>query len=338
MSKILITGGSGFVGRHLAWAVAERGHELVCLVRKTSRAAPLVELGGQLVYGDVAKGEGLAEAVAGVDVVYHLAGLTRALSYGELLAVNGQGVHLIAQACAARPNPPVLVYVSSLAAAGPSPLDRPRTEGDPAAPVSKYGRSKLAGESAAAQWAGQVPTTIVRPAVVFGPYDRDCLEMFRPVARYGVHAVPGFRDSRLSLIHAADLARLLISAGERGRRVAPNGSGSYPAQGVYFAADAVQPTMAELGQMLAVAVGRPRAHILRTPRVGVWALGAACELAGRLRRRPLALHWDKAREALAGSWICSTERTAAELGFSPAAPLSARLAETAAWYRQQGWL
>ena len=63
--------------------------------------------------------------------------------------------------------------VSSLAAAGPSPADRLRTERDPPAPVSNYGRSKLAGEQYARAAAGRLPVTIVRPPIVIGAGDSD---------------------------------------------------------------------------------------------------------------------------------------------------------------------
>ena len=70
----------------------------------------------------------------------------------------------------------------------------------------------------------------------------------------------------------------------------------------------------------------------------VRAVGAFGELTGRLRGQQSVMNWDKAREATAGSWICSPEKAVRGLGFAVAAPLESRMHETASWYREYGWL
>ena len=186
MSKTLVTGASGFIGTHLVRALVEKGHAVTCLVRQRSVVKPLEALGTRLCAGDVTDANSLTSAVNGQDVVFHLAGRTRALNAHEFHAVNEGGTRAVAQACAAQTPPPVLVIVSSLAAAGPSTLDRPHVETDPSAPVSHYGRSKRAGELAAAAMAHRIPVTVVRPPIVIGPGDRLGLPLFASVARFGV--------------------------------------------------------------------------------------------------------------------------------------------------------
>ncbi len=337
MTNVLVTGASGFVGSHLVAALAARGDHVTALVRKTSRVEHLERLGAALAYGDVTERPGLTEAVAGRDVVYHVAGLTRALRVSELFRANEEGVRNVAEACAAAGHPPVLVVVSSLAAAGPALAGRPRTEDDPPGPVSHYGRSKRAGELAARQFAASVPTTIVRPPIVFGPGDRACLEWFKSIRRFRVHLVPGYRRRRYSMIHAADLAELLIRAAERGERIAPAETPGEAARGCYFADGGEQPTFAEMGRKIARAVGR-RVLVCYVAMPVVWGVAGAVELVSRLRGQAHYLNIDKIREAAAGSWICSAEKAARELGFAPAAPLDERLRQTAQWYRREGWL
>ncbi len=96
----------------------------------------------------------------------------------------------LAAACALAAQPPTLVYVSSLAAIGPAPTTQALRESDPVAPVSEYGRSKLAGEDFLKQYAQQIPISIIRPPMVLGPGDRVSLDLFKTIARYHLHAMP----------------------------------------------------------------------------------------------------------------------------------------------------
>ncbi len=358
MAKVLVTGASGFIGFNLVQELVERGDCVTALVRSTSRIDRLKDLPVTLASGDVTEPASLRDAVGGQEIVYHIAGLTRSLSAGWLWRVNEEGVRNVAQACADSSRPPVLVVVSSLAAAGPAPKDRPRCEDDPPQPVSFYGRSKLAGEQAARAFADAVPITIVRPPVVFGPADVNGLPMFRTVKRWGIHLVPGWGRRRYSLIHSEDLVELFILAAEKGERLQPNSTSAavkpdqtsgaaqevatVPTEGIgrgiYFAAGPEYPTWAELGQLVARAVGRRKACILRVAKPGVWMIAGCVELLERLRRRPMYLDFDKAREVNAGSWACSSRKAFQQLGFAPKAPLFERLRQTADWYRAQGWL
>jgi len=102
-----------------------------------------------------------------------------------------------------------------------------KTEADPLSPVSHYGHSKRAGERAAARYADRVPITVVRPSIVLGEADVLGLPLFRSIARWGVHAVPGFRRPRFSLIHADDLRRIAdVGGGTRTTSAAASGVGA----------------------------------------------------------------------------------------------------------------
>jgi len=334
---VLVTGASGFIGRHLVRRLIELGDRVSCLVRATSRIDELRSAGAQLVTGDVTDRASIerALAVSRAGIVFHLAGLTKALRTDDFLRVNASGVESVAAACADRTNKPVLVVVSSLAAAGPCAVGRPRIESDVPAPVSAYGSSKLAGEQAAARYAGEVPTSIVRPPMVFGPSDRSMLEMFRPIARWGIHAVPGQGEQCFSVIHAADLVEGLLLAAEKGERLIHNG---LPGQGIYFMAADENPTYAELGQAIAIALGKKRATVIHLPEPLVKLAGRCGDAIARIRQRSGWLNSDKIIEALAGSWMCSSVKARTQLGWFPEAALSKRLYETVQWYRHAEWL
>lgn len=330
MSRVLVTGATGFIGGHLVRALVERGDDVTCLVR---REVPIP--GARVVLGDMTAPSSLPAALREAEVVYHLASLLKVPWRREFHTVNVEGTRNVAAACAAMPTPPVLVVVSSLAAAGPAPEgpdQRPRSELDLPVPVSIYGRVKLAAEEAARSYSDRVPLTIVRPPGVFGGGDRSFLKLFRSVER-GLHVLPSRRTTSMSMIHAPELAKVLLLAATRGERATTTRHDA----GVYFYAHAEQPAYADLGALVASAMGRPPPIVIRLPGALTWLAAALSELAGRLRDTPTFLNLDKWREGTAGSWTISIEKARRDLGASPV-PLASALRETAEAYRAAGWI
>jgi len=338
MARILVTGASGFIGSHLCEALAERGDEVSCLVRATSRTEQLEALKLRLVQGDVTDLDSLRRAARGQQMVFHLAAQLRALHACRFYQVNEQGAANVARACAEQSSPPLLVLVTSLAAAGPSPDGQPLAEDAPSNPISHYGRSKRAGELAASRHAAEVPITIVRPGIVFGQRDRGCLPMFRSIAWFRVHLVPVLPTLGASVIHAKDLVQLLLLAAERGERLPAHPEQGSPGQGYYFASCEEHPSYFRLGRLIAEALCVRRYVTVPAPRPAVRAVGAVNELLGRAMRSPLALNFDKAREATAGCWFGSAQKACEQLGFRVGSPLPERLRETAEWYRRHRWI
>jgi nucleoside-diphosphate-sugar epimerase len=203
----------------------------------------LEEFNVSFVRGDILDKASLVDPVAEADVVYHLAGATESFKTRDYYSVNEGGTNNLLEACALSPSPPVFLYISSLAAAGPSHIDSPNLESDVPNPRSTYARSKLAAEKTAHAWAGKVPITILRPAAVFGELDRDTLIIIGFVAR-GFHLVWGSETMYHSAIHAADLAKVLTLAAQNGERLPPtNGS---QGQGIYNVAYKNVPVMRNL--------------------------------------------------------------------------------------------
>ena len=335
MKHALVTGATGFIGHHLVQRLLAQGIAVKCLVRSETRSADLARLDVKLVKGDLADVKSLAEAVKGVDVVYHLAGLTKSISKIDLMNVNGEGARNLSVACSQCKCPPTLVLVSSLAAVGPSSNADPRVETDAVNPISNYGRSKRAGELAVLDLADEVPTTIVRPPIVFGEHDRDGFQWFKMIQQLGIHVTPGLQDYYYSVIHADDLASALILAAERGGRVDRR---SQDNAGVYFAACDEVMTYSDLGRLIGDCMGRSRTRVLRMPMFMIWGAAFTADLWALLRRQPAILNLDKAKEAAGGSWVCSSGKLCNETGFTPAASLEERLRQTADWYIQENWL
>jgi dihydroflavonol-4-reductase len=324
--RILLTGGSGFIGQRLARRIAERGDSLVALVRRTSRPGVLKELGAQLAFGDIATGEGLAEAAQGVDCVIHLAGVTKGRQPEDYFQGNAEGTRRVMAALASQEKPPRLVYCSSIAAGGPSHPDRPRREEDPPAPVSVYGRSKLGGELAVREFAHRVPSVILRPPIVYGPGDQEFLPSLLPMARMGLMLKSGFGPKRYSLIHVDDLCTALLAATERGRTLQADD----PSVGVYYVSDGQEHPWEDVCRALGEALGRQRPRVVPVPEAVSFAVGLGSELVARVRGTVPMLNRDKVREMSFAAWTCSCERARQELGYVPSMPLAQGLASALA--------
>lgn len=330
----LVTGASGFIGPHLVEQLVRHGIKVTCLVRSSSNLSRLKPLDPEFLTGDVLDPDSYADALSGFDVVFHLAGLTKSVPASVMWNVNEMGVRSMAQACARQSDPPVLVVLSSVAAAGPAHPERPIEETDPARPVSKYGVSKRKGEEAAFEFAEQVPISIVRSPIVFGEGDLDGLALFKSIASISLHMLPTIRHHHYSFIHASDLATAMMLVAEKGDRI----EAGHHDKGIYFAAAETNPTFAEYGRMLADAMNVR--HVLSWPNLSITIriVGACSELFARVSRRPQIMNWDKTREALAGSWACSPKRLNQELGFQPARSMEERLSQTVQWYVENGHL
>ena len=334
-NRILVTGATGFIGRNLVENLVEHGADVTCLVRKNSDVSELEDWNCRLVTADMSDSAiDFEPIVARQDVVFHLAATTKVLSKSQYFETNVKGFDNFLAACQKSESAPTVVFVSSLAAVGPSSLSNPHSETEVCRPVSNYGESKAEAEQVARSYADRVPVSIVRPPIVLGPRDRTGLEMFSSIAKFGIHIVPGFRDQEVSVIHVDDLVTALRRVAERGSRL----SSEDPAQGVYFAAAKERPTYRELGNLIGDALGKQRVVKIPVPRFAVKSLAGINSLIASITGKSQYLNFDKAREICAGSWSCSNQKICEELEFAPAFPLNTRLQQIVKWYRRHEWL
>ena len=324
--RVAVTGGSGFIGRHMLAALAARGDRVRCLLRPGSDRAPLPAAVEPVVAADLTAAGALERLVRGSDAVVHLAGLTRSWSARELQRVNRDGSAALCAALArARPAVGQLIMVSSQAAVGPSCGRRPRREQDPPAPVTAYGRSKLAAERVR-QRHPRLPITILRPPAVYGPGDRDIFAYFRLV-RAGVRPelVPA---SRLSMVYVGNLVDALLLLLEQPPRAGHR---------VYHVADRGVVTMSAVARWIAAAYGRPTLR-LPVPQAALAVAGLPLAAAGRLLRRDLLLSRDKLREITQPSWVFAASRIQHQLGYRPRVATRDGIRRTAHWYLEHRWL
>lgn len=318
-----VTGATGFVGRHLVDALLRRGDAVKCLARSEAKASRLTSLGCDTVVGTLDDIDALQRLTQGAELIYHVAGLVAARSEREFYQVNRGGTERLLSA-AADAGVRRVIYVSSLAATGPNPRGFPSTDTTPPAPVTVYGKSKLAGEDAVRQ--SGVAFTMLRPPTVYGPGDRELLKVFR-LARLGAVPILGDGEQELSLVYVTDLANALVAAGTSERAAGK----------IYHVAHAEIVTQAGLVDRIAAAVDRKVRHIRLSAGTTRRMLSISGALA-KLLRMPTLLTPDKADEFLAAAWTCASTGLAQELGWTAQTDLVTGLSDTAAWYREHRWL
>lgn len=322
--RILLTGGTGFVGSHVAEALVGAGHAVRCVVRAGRDPGWLRDLGIERAEGDLS-GAGMEAAVGGVDAVVHMAGLTRG-SRRRLWEVNVRGTERLLAACRRAGRPGLrFVFGSSQAAAGPSAPDRPRTEDDPPRPTTAYGASKLEAERIVMGAGDGLVPVVLRFVTVYGPRDRDILPVFRWALR-GLGFVAGEDEPRFQLVYARDAAKAVLAALER----------EVAAGTTLFIGHPRPCNWLDVLAALEAALDRP-IRPLRVSRGLVLAGGAVASALRLGHVKPGGLDIRRARDLYA-YWLCDMARARRTLDWSAETDLGRGLRETVRWYREAGWL
>lgn len=305
-----VTGGTGFIGRHVARALSVRGWRMRLLVRRTPLPAPLVELEPEIVLGDIEDDRALRELMHGADAVIHAAGLVRAASGRDYFRANASGSERVARVVRREAPGTRFIVVSSLAARAPQ--------------LSAYAASKRAGEEAALAACGPTLAAVLRPTAVYGPWDRETLRVFR--AARGLLVLPA-ESGRISLVHAEDVAAAIVALAE-----------DRALRGTFEITDSRRTGYSwdEIAAAVAGALGfRPR--VLRVPGA-VLRCGAPLLHVARLTRRPAMLTPGKLREILHDDWSSTPAAQLPPSMWKPKIGLDSGFSRTAQWYRDNGWM
>lgn len=324
--SVLVTGANGFVGTRLCHLLLKDGFAVIAGVRKSSDLTSLESLNIEYRYGDVTLPESLPAMVADVDYIVHNAGITKARNKDDFHRINEQGTLALFEA-ASKHNQALkkIVYISSLAAAGPSVDGCPVMEDDKPHPITTYGRSKLGGEQAALGFADQLPVVAIRPPGVYGPGDREIFGFFEAVHK-GIRPLIGDMKRRVQVVHVDDLARGILLALTKETR-----TGS-----IYFIAEGRSYSMAELIGMLQQACGR-KGFPLRLPAPLFRTLAVVSEVACKLFGATPMLTREKAAELL-DWWEMSLDHAYNDLGYESRIPFAQGAKDTYDWYLRMGWL
>lgn len=332
LKTALVTGASGFIGSSVIRALASQGIRPRALMRATSSKANLVGVDYEIALGDLSNPVSLEKAVAGVDYIFHLAGCVAARTPAEYFAHNSVGTRNLAKAARSAATLKRFVYVSSLAAGGPSFGENPRTEQDQDEPISSYGHSKRQGEVHLREEAlGKYGITIVRPPAVYGPRDRGIFE-FVKIVKSGV--MPLFpsktktKQKYVSLIHVEDLVAGIVSAGLHPHQ--------QEQEVFYLSGDGVH-SWTEIFQIMADTLGRKTIRV-PLPRPLLFGVASFYTGLGALTRKQFPLTLDKLKELEPDFWTCSNDKAKQLIGFQPRYDLNNGIRHTLEWYKQNSWL
>jgi dihydroflavonol-4-reductase len=325
---VLVTGASGFIGSHLVERLLSEGAAVRCLIRPVSPRGGAVRYlppqGARPVLGDLSTGAGVEEALAGVSIVFHLAGVTKALRNADYYSGNVKTTETLVRAMSA--GGARLIHVSSLAAMGPSPDGAPLSEDAVPHPLTHYGKSKLKGEQVVRGSSVAGRATVIRPPVVYGPRDSDVYRVFKAAAS-GAMVRIGRVESYFSFIYVADLVDGLLLAAGRAQAAGRD----------YFLANREPIGWTEFS-VTAAATMMKSLRIFALPVWAAYLAGSAADLLARLKGKPGILSRDKILDARQRYWVCDAARAGAELGFEAQTTLREGIAATLEWYRQEQWL
>jgi nucleoside-diphosphate-sugar epimerase len=323
--RTVVTGGAGFIGSHLIEALLARGDEVVCVERPGSERGWLKEAAIEWAPVGLDPVE-LKKVFSGSDVVYHVAGLTEARTPAEHYGVNTEGTARVIEAATAQLTPPHIIFLSSLAAIGPCRNGDTLSRHTVPHPLSHYGLSKLFAEAIVHAHADRVPVTILRLSSVYGPRERAVLKMFQLV-RLGVALTVGGWDRKASLIYVKDAVGTLVAAASAAKAIGQTYCLAHP-----------QPIRwLDFAREVGDVMGR-QPILLSIPTPVAWPIARTAEVYAKVRRVAAILNRERVREISQARWVCDPTEAFADTGYVPRYPLATGIRETAAWYKEVGWL
>lgn len=328
----LVTGGTGFVGSHVARLLVSRGEPIRALARRGSRQDNLAALDPmytEIVTGDLNDPESLRRAMAGCNALYHVAADYRLWSKDpdELYRTNVQGTCNILQA-AADAGISRIVYTSTVGALGipgdgaPGTEDTPVTESDM---IGHYKRSKYLAEQQAARYAANgLPLVIVNPSTPVGENDIKPTPTGRIIVDFLNGRLPAYVDTGLNLVDVRDVAEGILLAGERGR------------PGERYILGCKNLTLKEMLEMLAGITGQ-RAPRIRMPYGIAWlAVGIENIVATRLLHREPAHPFEGVKMAQHRMFF-DASKAVRELHL-PQSSVTVALERAVEWFRANGYI
>ncbi len=322
--KVLVTGGTGFIGSHLVDRLIDHGSDVTCIVRRTSDLRWLDRKDIKLIYADITSPDTLEEiAETPFDYVYQIAGLVTGGNRERFFDVNARGTeNLLFSILNWKIHPERIVVMSSLAICGRAKCGRPVDEADPPNPIGYYGESKLAMERIVVEFSKRLPITVIRPPAVYGPRDEMTLQIFKLI-KYRIMPMIGGFEKELSLIYVEDLVRGIIDAALSESSIGRT----------YYLADKRVFEYGEVTQAIENVLG-VRALKISLP----LPIASLAAFISEVIFRSKIVTREKIAHLAVPGWTCSPESAARDFGFETKISLEEGIEMTVDWYLEMGWL
>jgi len=322
--KILVTGGTGFIGSHLVEALVKRGYKVRCLVREKSDVKHLKDLGVELVYGDICDENSLKNAVQGVSVVFHLAGILGRWGVPKEVYwdIHVKGTENLLKACIEN-GVKRIIYCSSAGVLGP--IEKPPAdESYPYNPSNIYEKTKAEAEKAILNCKEKLEVTVIRPEFVYGPRDMHVLRLFDSIQK-GRFFIIGDGESLLHPTYIDDLIQGFLLCLENEESIGE----------IYLITGETPVKVRDLVAMIAeeLGVSPPKIHV---PKWLAYMAAILFESASRLFNfePPITLSQVK---FFTQHRAFDYSKAKSELGYCPI-NLKKGIRKTVSWYRKNGYL
>ncbi len=325
--KILVTGGTGFTGRHLCKRLISNGLPVRALVRDLKRANELKKWGVELILGDIRDQNSLERATLGVDLIYNIAAVYRKqnATRRELWETNFQGTKNLLDA-AIDAGVKRFVHCSTVGVHGHI-VSPPGDENSPYAPGDSYQQSKAEGERIVNQYMKEhkIPIVIFRPCGIYGPGDLRFLKLFKAIKR-GMFLIIGSGEVYYHMIFINDLIEGILLCGSKKEAIG----------NVYILGGETYVTINQLVKIIAevLDVNVPRFHI---PFTLTYFAGILCEFICK----PLGINpplYRRRVDFFRKNRAFDISKAKHSLGFQPKTDLKTGIRKTADWYFKEGLL
>ncbi|MBS3819075.1 NAD(P)-dependent oxidoreductase [bacterium] len=323
--KFFITGSTGFIGSHLIDHLQnQKNIEIFAQVRNLSNLKWLRGKDIHFLKGDLFS---IPSLPSDIDYVFHLAGLTKSTKMANYYTVNHRGTASFFRALRSQKiSPRKIIYLSSLAAVGPSYGGHPVKETDSPHPITPYGESKFLGEKEVLRNKHDFPVVIIRPGPIFGPRDTDFLSYFKWINK-GI--LPSFDSSPrwISICYVRDLINALILPTQF-----PTQSGE-----IFHIADPCPYSYDKIGKTAGDVLGKKLKRV-KIPLSFAYPFVLISDVVNKLTQNPIIINRDKYIEMKQEGWMMNTQKSQKKLSFFPRYSLREGLEETLHWYQQNNWM
>lgn len=328
--KILITGATGFVGSHLIEVCKDSGIEAIGLAR-SSRKWDHFNFPGTPLLGDLSQSsiqKWVQELPSDLTHVVHTAGIVHSFHSEKFFEVNTEATKDLFHALKDRFPKIHFVFISSLAAMGPSESEA-HDEMSPLTPTSLYGESKKQAEEflknhLPKEWS----LTIIRPPMVIGPRDPAVLDIFKMVkGRLVLETGLGGRHKKYSFVCVHDLVAIILSALKK----------DHQNLATYFTAHPHETSFKEIIEVISKRMNK-KPIILPIPFMAIRGLAHTMATVNRVYPIDFRLTPDKLHELYPDAWLCKGSKATKELGYEYGWDLEKTIDITLKDYQERGWL